>query len=112
MSGRYRRPREVSNLEQAVDRQMAARVALVELVFGPLDGPRRLPGRLAVEVRNAIETLEAACENVGRVRSGVDLAFEPAPPVDAAELAAVRDCIDRRARDIEEQRRARQGVPS
>jgi hypothetical protein len=88
---------------------MAARVALVDLVLGPMDGPRRLPGDVAIRVRAAIETLEAACENVGALDQSPPL--QPARPVDAGELAAVRDCIARRSAELDA-RRARRGGES
>lgn len=109
MSARYRRPRRVSRYRDAEALRMQARIKLIELLFGPMNGPRReWPGNQAIEIRNAIETLEARCENLGALELDH---FEPAPPVTAAELAAVRECIREHQAELAE-RRARRGGAS
>jgi len=82
----YRRPHPVKDPELARKRAYEARVALLELVHG-----LGLEGHKHMEIRNAIETLEAACENLGALGAGVD---EPAPPVTPEEVREVYRAID------------------
>jgi hypothetical protein len=68
---RYRRPRPVSDSTRAAGRLLDARTALITLILGPTwrgQSTLEIDGRLAVEITNAIETLEAAAENYGAVR--------------------------------------------
>lgn len=97
----YRRPHPVKDPRLAAERLLKARTALIDLVIpaGAVEGSR------AVQIANAIETLEAAAENYGAVRNLGELE-DPASyiPVSADELAAVNQALEERHADLEEAR--------
>lgn len=79
---------------------LAARTRLIKLVL-PAGAAR--DGGEAVAIMQAIDLLERAAHRDGR--RGVDLYCPPAPPVTAAELAAVRRAIEEHQHELEERRR-------